>query len=150
MELSVLLAPDPRYPRADAPNRTLMMSSLCFLLPMIVSLHADSIYAAAVSGNLMVTSVLYHMTKDIHYFWIDQIAIYLYVVAAVYEALFKQKMFHQVLVGAIMIYATFLYHYGYMNTCYIWDTDCTLSSAHHAGLHVISALAGAITFLKEE
>lgn len=150
MKLDELFLPDPRYNRTDAPNRILMASSLSFLLPMIAALKADSMYAAAVSGNLAVTSFLYHMTKDIHYFWVDQFACFLYVVAAVYEVVFHKKLFHQVLVGAITIYTTVIYHYGYLNQCYIWDSDCSLSSAHHAGMHIVSALAGAVTFLVDE
>ena len=122
---------------------------MAFLLPMFAALKADSMYAAAVSGNLVVTSFIYHMTKDIHYFWVDQVAIFLYVVAFVHEVCFKKRMIHHILVAAITIYATTIYHYGYMNQCYIWDSDCSLSSAHHAGLHTVSALAGAITFLTE-
>ncbi len=114
---------------------------------MIAALQSDAIYAAIAAANLTVTSFLYHMTKDVNYFWIDQIAIYLYIVAAVYEAFFKRKMFHQILVGTITIYSICVYHYGYMNTCYIWDTDCSLSSAHHAGMHCVAALAGTIGFL---
>lgn len=148
--MDVLLAPDPRYPRSDAPNRILMASSLAFLLPMIAALKSDSMYAAAVSGNLAVTSFFYHMTKDVHYFWVDQFACFLYIVAAVYEVMFHKKVFHQVLVGVITIYTTVIYHYGYLNQCYIWDSDCSLSSAHHAGMHIVSAIAGAITFLVDE
>jgi len=149
MRLDELLAPDPRYTRYDAPNRILMASSLFFLLPMMSALKANATYAAAVSGNLAVTSFLYHMTKDVHYFWIDQAACFLYVVAFVYEVVFHKKFFHQVLVSAITIYTMTIYHYGYLNQCYIWDSDCSLSSAHHAGMHVVAALAGAITFLTE-
>jgi hypothetical protein len=149
MKFDELFAPDPRYTRVDAPNRILMLSSLCFLFPMLAALHSNAVVAAVAAANLTVTSVIYHMTKDVYYFWVDQVAIYLYVVAAVYEAFFKRKLFHQVVVGALCVYSTSLYHYGYMNTCYIWDTDCSLSSAHHAGLHVVGALAGAITFLAE-
>lgn len=147
--MDTLLAPDPRYTRPDAPNRILMASSLMFLLPMMAALKADALYTAAVSGNLAVTSFLYHMTKDVHYFWIDQLACFLYIVATVYEVFFHKKLFHQVLVGGITIYATVIYHYGYLNQCYIWDSDCSLSSAHHAGMHIVSALAGAITFLTD-
>jgi hypothetical protein len=127
-----------------------MASSLVFLLPMMAALKADAMYAAAVSGNLAVTSFLYHMTKDVHYFWVDQLACFLYVVAAVYEVFFHKKLFHQVLVGGITVYTMVIYHYGYLNHCYIWDSDCSLSSAHHAGMHVVAALAGAITFLVDE
>lgn len=147
MKLQDILAPDPRYSRTDAPNRILMASSLAFLLPMMAALKADAVYTAAVCGNLMVTSFLYHMTKDVNYFWVDQIACFLYVVAAVYEVFFHKKAFHQVIVGAITIYTMTIYHYGYLNHCYIWDSDCSLSSAHHAGMHIVGALAGAITFL---
>lgn len=149
MKLEELLAPDPRYTRMDAPNRILMASSLSFLLPMMAALKADAIYAAAVCGNLVVTSFLYHMTKDVNYFWVDQAAVFLYIVAFVYEVFFHKKAFHQVLVAMLTIYITVIYHYGYMNRCYIWDSDCSMSGAHHAGMHVIAALAGASTFLTE-
>lgn len=149
MKLDELLAPDPRYSRQDAPNRILMASSLTFLLPMMAALRANAMYAAAVSGNLAVTSFLYHMTKDIHYFWVDQAACFLYVVAFVYEVFFKKQFFYQILVAAITVYTMTIYHYGYLNQCYIWDSDCSLSSAHHAGMHVVAALAGAMTFLTE-
>lgn len=143
------LAPDPRYTRADAPNRVLMLTSLSYLMPMLAALHSNALYAAIACGNLVVTSVIYHMTKDIHYFWVDQVAVYLYVVAAVYEVLFKRKAFHQVAVGVLCVYATAIYHIGYVNSCYIWDTDCSLSTAHHAGMHFVGALAGALAFLSE-
>ena len=149
MKLDELIAPDPRYSRQDAPNRILMASSLTFLLPMMAALRANAMYAAAVSGNLAVTSFLYHMTKDIHYFWVDQAACFLYVVAFVYEVFFKKQFFYQILVAAITVYTMTIYHYGYLNQCYIWDSDCSLSSAHHAGMHVVAALAGAMTFLTE-
>jgi len=149
MKLDELLEPDPRYSRQDAPNRILMASSLTFLLPMMAALRANAMYAAAVSGNLAVTSFLYHMTKDIHYFWVDQAACFLYVVAFVYEVFFKKQFFYQILVAAITVYTMTIYHYGYLNQCYIWDSDCSLSSAHHAGMHVVAALAGAMTFLTE-
>jgi hypothetical protein len=147
MKLEELLAPDPRYGRTDAPNRILMASSLSFLLPMMAALKADAVYTAAVCGNLVVTSFLYHMTKDVTYFWIDQVAVFLYVVAFVYEVLFHKKKLYQVLVAIVTVYVTVIYHYGYLNECYIWDSDCSLSSAHHAGMHVIASLAGAITLL---
>jgi hypothetical protein len=149
MRLEELLTPDPRYGRTDAPNRVLMMSSLMFILPMLTALRSDCMYAAAVSGNLIITSFLYHMTKDIHYFWVDQAACFLYVVAFVYEVFFHRKMFHQILVAIITIYTMTIYHYGYLNQCYIWDSDCSMSSAHHAGMHTVGALAGAITFLTD-
>jgi hypothetical protein len=116
---------------------------------MVAALKADSMYAAAVSGNLVVTSFLYHMTKDVHYFWIDQAAVFLYVVAFVHEVCFRKQTFYHILVSMIAVYAVTIYHYGYMNSCYVWDVDCSLSSAHHAGLHIVSALAGAITFLTD-
>jgi hypothetical protein len=149
MKLEELLPPDPRYTRSDAPNRILMASSMAFLIPMMASLKANSMYAAAVCGNLVVTSFIYHMTKDVYYFWVDQVAVFLYVVAFVYEVFFNKRMVHQILVGILTIYATTIYHYGYLNQCYIWDSDCSLSSAHHAGMHIVSALAGAMTFLTE-
>jgi hypothetical protein len=117
---------------------------------MLAALRYDFMFAAAASGNLMVTSFLYHMTKDVHYFWVDQAACFLYVVAAVHASFFYKRRFHQILVAAIMIYTTTVYYYGYLNQCYIWDSDCSMSSAHHAGMHVTSALAGAITFLVDE
>jgi hypothetical protein len=49
----------------------------------------------------------------------------------------------------ITVYTMTIYHYGYLNQCYIWDSDCSMSSAHHAGMHIVSALAGASTFLTE-
>lgn len=116
---------------------------------MMAALKGGSMYTAAVSGNLAVTSFFYHMTKDVHYFWVDQVACFLYIVAAVYEVSFHKKLFHQVLVAAIAIYTMTIYHYGYLNQCYIWDSDCSLSSAHHAGMHIVAALAGAVTFLVE-
>jgi hypothetical protein len=149
MKLEELLAPDPRYTRTDAPNRILMASSMAFLFPMIAALRANSMYAAAVSGNLVVTSFLYHMTKDVHYFWVDQAACFLYVVAFVYEVFFKKQFFHQMLVAMITVYTMTIYHYGYLNQCYIWDSDCSMSSAHHAGMHIVGAFAGAATFLTE-
>jgi hypothetical protein len=149
MRLEELLAPDPRYTRTDAPNRVLMASSMAFLLPMLAALKANSMYAAAVSGNLVVTSFIYHMTKDVHYFWVDQVACFFYVVAFVYEVFFKKHFFHQILVAMITIYTMTIYHYGYLNQCYIWDSDCSMSSAHHAGMHIVAALAGATTFLTE-
>lgn len=144
-----LLAPDPRYTRADAPNRVLMLTSLSYLMPMLAALHSNALYAAIASGNVVVTSVLYHMTKDVHYFWVDQAAVYLYVVAAVYEIVFKGKEVYQVVVGVLCIYAVAIYHIGYVNSCYIWDSDCSLSTAHHAGMHFVGALAGALAFLSE-
>ena len=150
MKFNELFMPDTRYTRPDAPNRILMASSLAFLLPMMAALKNDSIYAAAVSGNLAVTSFLYHMTKDVHYFWIDQAACFFYIVAFVYEVMFNKRLFHQILVAIIAIYTITIYHYGYLNQCYIWDSDCSLSAAHHAGMHVVSALAGTITFLVDE
>lgn len=144
-----LFIPDPRYTRTDAPNRILMASSIAFLLPMAAALKADAMFAATASGNLMVTSFLYHMTKDVHYFWVDQVACFLYVVAAVHVVFFYKRTFHQILVGVIVVYTMTIYHYGYLNQCYIWDSDCSLSSAHHAGMHIIGALAGAITFLTD-
>lgn len=147
MKLEELLTPDPRYTRPDAPNRVLMLTSLSFLMPMMTALHANAVYAAIAAANLTVTSVFYHMTKDVYYFWIDQLAIYLYIVAAVYEVFFKEKFVYQILVGALAVYSMTLHQYGYFNSCYIWDEDCVTSSAHHAGLHFVSALAGAIAFL---
>jgi len=149
MDIQALLVPDPRYTREDAPNRVLMLTSLSYLMPMLAALHSNALYAAIASGNVVVTSVLYHMTKDVNYFWVDQVAVYLYVVAAVYEIVFKGKEFYQVVVGVLCIYATAVYHIGYVNTCYIWDTDCSLSTAHHAGMHFVGALAGALAFLGE-
>jgi hypothetical protein len=149
MDIDGLLAPDPRYGREDAPNRVLMLTSLSYLMPMLAALHSNAVYASVASGNLMVTSVLYHMTKDVHYFWVDQAAVYLYVVAAVYEVFFKRRSVHHVAVGVLCIYVTAVYHIGYVNSCYIWDADCSLSTAHHAGLHFVGALAGALAFLSE-
>lgn len=133
----------------ERPNPILALSSLAYLFPMVAALHSNAMYAAVASANLVATSVIYHSTKDRYYFWVDQVAVYLYVVAAVYEAIFKRKMFHQILVAIMSVYSTCIYHYGYMHTCYIWDTDCSTSTQHHAALHIVSALAGGLTFLME-
>jgi hypothetical protein len=130
-------------------NPVLMATSASFLLPMLAALHSDSLYAAIVCGNMAVTSFIYHWSKDPYYYWIDQVAIFLYMVAAVYEAFFKKQQLHQILVGAICIYATALHHFGYAYTCYIWDDDCSVATQHHAGMHFVSAIAGALTFLME-
>ena len=128
-------------------NPVLMSSSLLFLLPMFAALRSDSTYAAVASANLTVTSVIYHWSKDPGYFWIDQIGIFLYVVAMVFEAFFRKQMFHQILVGAITIYSMCIYHYGYMQECYIWDVDCKTATQHHVGMHFIGAMGGLLTFI---
>ena len=130
-------------------NPVLMATSASFLLPMLAALHSDSLYAAIVCGNMAVTSFIYHWSKDPYYYWLDQVAIFLYMVAAVYEAFFKKRRLHQILVGAICIYATSLHHFGYAYTCYIWDDDCSVATQHHAGMHFVSAIAGALLFLME-
>ena len=131
-------------------NPVLMASSLLFLLPMCAALRGDSMYAAIATANLTVTSVIYHWSKDPYYFWIDQIAIFLYVVAVVYEAFFRKQMFHQILVGALTVYIMCIHHYGYLQTCYIWDADCTLATQHHVGMHFIGSMGGMLTFLLDE
>lgn len=147
MKLDELFIPDPRYTRGDGPNRVLMLTSLAYLVTMVAALYGNDMFAAAASGNLAVTSFIYHMTKDIHYFWVDQVAVYLYAVAATHAALFKGTTFHKALVGGIVLYSIFLYHVGYAYTCYTWDPDCHLATSHHAGMHFIPAFAGIMTFL---
>ena len=129
-------------------NPVLMATSLSFLLPMLAALHADSLPAAVVCGNMAVTSFIYHWSKDPYYWWIDQFAIFMYMIATVYEAFFKrQSSFPQIIVGAICVYATCLHHFGYAYTCYIWDDDCSVATQHHAGMHFVSAIAAVLLFL---
>lgn len=132
-----------------ATNPVLVATGMTFLIPAVAALHGNAIIAAIASLNLMATTIVYHWSKDQDYYWIDQIAIFLYIVAIVYEAFFKRRMFHQILVGVICIYTTCLHHYGYMHTCYIWDDDCSTATHHHAAMHFVAALAGALTFLVE-
>jgi hypothetical protein len=131
----------------QGPNPILMASSLAYLIPMIAALQSNAFYAAVVSANLMVTSVLYHWSKDPHYFWVDQVAVYLYLVAAVYESFFKGKTSHQILVAVMGVYATCVYHFGKAHECYVWDTDCSVATQHHAAMHMVSAVAGSTLFL---
>jgi hypothetical protein len=131
-------------------NPVLMATSLTFLMPMLAALHSDSLLAAIVCGNMAVTSFIYHWFKDPTYFWIDQIAIVLYMIAGVYEAFFKKQTFHQIVVGAICLYTTCLHHFGYAYTCYIWDDDCSVATQHHAGMHFVSAIAATLIFLRSK
>jgi hypothetical protein len=128
-------------------NPVLMATSLSFLLPMLAALHADSFLAAVACGNMAVTSFIYHWSKDPYYFWIDQVAILLYMITIVYEVVFKGDTFHHIMVGAICVYTTCLHHFGYAYTCYIWDDDCSVATQHHAGMHFVSAIAAVLIFL---
>ena len=141
--------PDPRYTRGDGPNRALMLTSLTYLLTMLAALHGNDMFAATASGNLAVTSFIYHMTKDIHYFWVDQVAVYLYAVAAINAAIFRGKVVHKSLAACTVLYSIFVYHVGNVYTCYTWDPDCNVATSHHAGMHFVGALAGILTFLIE-
>jgi hypothetical protein len=149
MKLEELFMPDPRYTRGRGRNEVLMFTSLSYLFTMFAALHGNDMFAATAAGNLAVTSFLYHMTKDIHYFWIDQIAVYLYAVATIHAALFKGTSIHKAIVAGTVLYSIFIYHAGYMYTCYIWDPDCHTATSHHAAMHFIPALAGILTFLIE-
>lgn len=114
---------------------------------MFAALHSDLLYASVACGNMAVTSFIYHWSKDPYYFWIDQFSIFLYMIAAVYEAFFRKQTFHQIVVGAICVYTTCIYHLGYAYTCYIWDDDCSVATQHHAGMHFVSAIAAILIFL---
>jgi hypothetical protein len=149
MRLDELFMPDPRYTRGYGRNNVLMLTSLSYLLTMLAALHGNDMFAATASGNLAVTSFIYHMTKDIHYFWVDQAAVYLYAVATIHAALFKGTTFHKAIVAGTVLYSIFVYHVGYAYTCYIWDPDCHIATSHHAAMHFIPALAGLLTFLIE-
>ena len=149
MRLDELFMPDPRYTRGDGPNKVLMLTSMTYLLTMLAALHGNDMFAATASGNLAVTSFIYHMTKDIHYFWVDQAAVYLYAVATINAALFKGTNLHKAITGFTVLYAIFVYHVGNVYKCYVWDPDCNVATSHHAAMHLIPALSGIATFLIE-
>jgi hypothetical protein len=136
-----ILDADGKYPKRCAPNPLLATTGMLYGLPMLTSLHANAWYAAVASANLMVSSVLYHSTKDMYYFWVDQIAIYCYVVIGVYEVLFRKSMYHHILLCMLGVYTAYLYPFHVMNEEY------TTSTYHHAAMHAITAGVGALIFL---
>jgi hypothetical protein len=118
------------------PNPILVASSLLFIIPVAM---AKDWAVFNVSMFLALISSMYHATKNLTLFWVDQVAVYIYVIYISY----RLNMIGKNLEWFIpILYSTIVYHIGYLNKRFIWSTNPMEANISHVSMHLSAVYPG--------
>jgi len=125
-------------------NYCLVVSSLSFIVPAIVSYKTSNYDVAALCSMVSTVSSLYHITKNPLLLYVDyplnQIthAITLYrIVPGGWVSLCPY--------GIWLSYVIFIYYYGYVTKSLIWNDDLNAATPWHMTLHLSTAFTTSYT-----
>lgn len=128
------------------PNPYLMASSTVFIIPLYYANRIGNRPVQFICGSLTAVSLLYHATKHPFVFWLDQTAVWTFIVRSVIEGLRggpKSLLF----VAAANLTSAYLYVYGRYSKSLIWSDRYGEATATHAAMHLIAA-AGYVGCMK--
>jgi len=120
------------------PNPWLVLSSLNFLAPALVSYKTKNYDVATLCCIVSVVSSLYHITKNPYLLYIDYPLNQLTHITTVYRIL-PGGWASMPAYSLWLSYVLFIYYYGYINKTLIWNPDLDAATPWHMTLHLSTA-----------
>lgn len=119
-------------------NNYLIVSSSAFALPLTMCAYNRQWLAYSASVSILITSLIFHSTKDKKFMMLDIAAVHYLV--AVY--LWYAYTYHVLYLGIpVTSYTVLLYHYGYYNKSLAWSPNYDESTFWHSTIHLAVALS---------
>jgi hypothetical protein len=129
------------------PNYWLVLSSLSFLAPAIVSIQLQYYEIATLSFLISFVSSWYHITKNPLILYIDYPLNQLSHITILYKII-PGGMRSMPYYFIWLLYVITIYYYGYINKKLVWDPDVNAATPWHMSLHVMSALTTSYTLYR--
>lgn len=130
------------YKKADKdcnkPNIYLVITSLLFIIPVILTLYNKQWLASSACIFILVASTLHHSTKIPEFTAVDKIACFYLALVSLYYG-FHYNILYVVLPP--IVYISLIYYYGYSSNSMVWCEDYTKATLWHSTIHIFSALS---------
>jgi len=119
-------------------NGYLIASSTAFALPVTMCAYNRQWLAYSASVSILMTSLIYHSTKDKRFLYVDIAACYY--LTSVY--LWYAYTYNVLYLGIpVTSYTALVYHYGYHNKALAWSPNYNESTFWHSTIHLAVALS---------
>jgi len=119
-------------------NNYLIASSSAFALPLTMCAYNRQWLAYSASVSVLITSLIYHSTKDKKFMILDIAAVH-YLVAIYLWYAYTYKVLY--LGIPVTSYTVLVYHYGYHNKALAWSPNYDESTFWHSTIHLAVALS---------
>jgi hypothetical protein len=119
-------------------NPFLVLSSISFILPMTIAINKKYYLQYFSLLSLLLTSVLYHATKNNIIFWLDKIILYMTMILFLVDCHYSNHIYLPIILN---IYNIYMYFYGYMTEQYVFSNTYWISMLSHASLHIFNAIS---------
>lgn len=123
-----------------------IFTSFIFLTNIILALCYEYYVYAILFLTLTITSVSYHLNKNIYTLLLDKIPVYsiiLYGGYLLYKKFDITSIRNLLLIGVIVstfLITVYFYIYGYSTNQYCYDNDKKVGNLYHAIMHIICSL----------
>ena len=116
------------------PNPYLVASSLTFIIPTTLAAYNQQWLHYSILLNLMLMSSLYHATKNITLFYLDQVACFALTASTIRLSLINN---HYTVPITTIGYTIGTYYGGYMYNTFIWSPDKSVATFYHVIMHIV-------------
>jgi hypothetical protein len=119
-------------------NSYLIASSTAFALPVTMCAYNRQWLAYSASVSILITSLIFHSTKDKKFMMLDIAAVYYLVDVFLWSAYTYKVLYFGIPVTS---YTVLVYHYGYHNNALAWSPNHDESTFWHSTIHLAVALS---------
>lgn len=124
------------------PNPLLVLSSLCFVVPITLNAVKQQWALYSVNMSVMLLSSLYHATKWPPLFYPDACVGYLLSFIHFHHSLLTG---YYLITFPVIMYCLFIFWYGFKYKCLIWNPDPFYATLWHLSFHGVVVLT--ITYI---
>jgi len=121
------------------PNYYLVVSSLTFITPAIVSYKTQNYDVSVLCSIVSLVSSLYHISKNPYLLYIDYILNQIAHITILYRIL-PGRWASIPPYSIWLCYIIFIYYYGYLTKSLIWNPDLDKATPWHMTLHISTSL----------
>jgi hypothetical protein len=120
------------------PNPYLVASSICFILPTTIAAYYQvwDLYASNIS--VVIISSIYHSTKNVYIFWVDQAMVLFYTCTFIRFCMRNNLNYLSI---STLLYSMYIYYIGYRYTLYIWSVNSIEANLYHISMHIAALLS---------
>ena len=119
-------------------NGYLIASSAAFAIPLTFCAYQRQWLAYSASLSVLITSLIYHSTKDKKFLMVDLTACYYLTTVYLWYA-YKYNVLY--LGIPVTSYTVIVYHYGYHNKALAWSPNYHEATFWHSTIHLAVALS---------
>lgn len=126
------------------PNYLLVLSSLSFIIPGIVSYNTCNYDVSVLFILESIVSSLYHATKNPYILYIDYSLNQITHIISLYRILpgkFTSIPYYTIW----LLYVICIYYYGYLTKSLVWNPNLDAATPWHISLHVSTSLITSYT-----